>query len=99
MPVGVYLPGKADGLLPTTVFGPGYQGLEGLTEEALLKSYQCKKYSYSAEYFTTKGYAFMCIQHDVLVMLMVLRRLIQMRFKVKFVVIYTSAEKPIFCSH
>lgn len=65
VPVSVYLPEKADGLLTTIVFGPGYQGLEGLTEEELLKSYKCKEYTYLAEYFTAKGYAFVSIQHDV----------------------------------
>lgn len=99
VPVSVYLPEKADGLLPTIVFGPGYQGLEGLTEEELLKSYKCKQYTYLAEYFTANGYAFVSIQHDVLAMLMVLKRLIQMRFKMKLAVTYTFAEKPIFCLH
>jgi pimeloyl-ACP methyl ester carboxylesterase len=65
VPVSVYLPEKASNPLPTIVFGPGYQGLEGLTEEALLNSYKCKQYTYLAEYFTAKGYAFVSIQHDV----------------------------------
>lgn len=65
IPVSVYLPEKASNPLPTIVFGPGYQGLEGLTEEELLKSYKCKQYTYLAEYFTEKGYAFVSIQHDV----------------------------------
>ncbi len=65
VPVSVYLPEKASNPLPPIVFGPGYQGLEGLTEEELLKSYKCKQYTYLAEYFTEKGYAFVSIQHDV----------------------------------
>ncbi|SPR05085.1 Uncharacterised protein [Orientia tsutsugamushi str. Gilliam] len=65
VPVSLYLPEKASNPLPTIVFGPGYQGLEGLTEEELLKRYKCKQYTYLAEYFTAKGYAFVSIQHDV----------------------------------
>jgi hypothetical protein len=61
VPVSVYLPEKEGNKLPTIVFGPGYQGLEGLAEEELLKSYKCKQYTYLAEYFTAKGYAFVSI--------------------------------------
>jgi pimeloyl-ACP methyl ester carboxylesterase len=61
VPVSVYLPKKADGLLPTIVFGPGYQGQEDVQKEELVY----KKYTYLAEYFTDKGYAFVSIQHDV----------------------------------
>ena len=61
VPVSVYLPEKADGLLPTIVFGPGYQGQEDIQKEELVY----KKYTYLAEYFTAKGYAFVSIQHDV----------------------------------
>ena len=65
VPVSVYLPEKEGNNLPTIVFGPGYQGLEGLREEELLKSYKCKQYTYLAEYFTATGYAFVSIQHDI----------------------------------
>lgn len=52
--VSICLPEKEGNKLPTTIFGPGYQGLEGLTEEEALKGYKCKKYNYLAEYFTEK---------------------------------------------
>ncbi len=61
VPVSVYLPEKASNRLPTIVFGPGYQGQEDLQKEELVY----KRYTYLAEYFTAKGYAFVNIQHDV----------------------------------
>lgn len=61
VPVSVYLPEKADDLLTTIVFGPGYQGQEDLQKKELVY----KRYNYLAEYFTAKGYAFVSIQHDV----------------------------------
>lgn len=47
--------------MPTIVFGPGYQRQEDLQKEELVY----KRYTYLAEYFTAKGYAFVSIQHDV----------------------------------
>ncbi|MBM4211988.1 MAG: alpha/beta hydrolase [Gammaproteobacteria bacterium] len=61
VPVSVYLPEKEGNNLPTIVFGPGYQGQEDIQKEELVY----KKYTYLAEYFTAKGYAFVSIQHDV----------------------------------
>lgn len=61
VPVSVYLPEKEGNNLPTIVFGPGYQGQEDIQKEELVY----KKYTYLAEYFTEKGYAFVSIQHDV----------------------------------
>ena len=61
VPVSVYLPENASNPLPTIVFGPGYQGQEDLQKEELVY----KRYTYLAEYFTAKGYAFVSIQHDV----------------------------------
>jgi pimeloyl-ACP methyl ester carboxylesterase len=61
VPVSVYLPEKEGNNLPTIVFGPGYQGQEDIQKEELVY----KKYTYLAEYFTAKGYAFASIQHDV----------------------------------
>lgn len=61
VPVSVYLPEKEGNNLPTIVFGPGYQGQEDIQKEELVY----KKYTYIAEYFTEKGYAFVSIQHDV----------------------------------
>ena len=65
VPVIIYLPQKSDGLLSTIIFSPGYQGLEGVREEELFEKYKYKQYTYLAEYFTAKGYAFVSIQHDV----------------------------------
>ena len=61
VPVSVYLPENASNPLPTIVFGPWYQGQEDVQKEELVY----KKYTYLAEYFTAKGYAFVSLQHDV----------------------------------
>lgn len=64
IPVLVYTPNNAQGILPIVIFSPGYQDQAELKEVETILAY--KKWAYLAEYFTNKGYAFISIQHDML---------------------------------
>jgi len=63
VPVGVYLPENISDKLPVVIFGPGYQGQDVLSDDKAELGY--KKYEYLAEYFTSKNYCFISIQHDI----------------------------------
>ena len=63
IPVCVYLPADVSDKIPVVIYGPGYQGQDVLSDEKLELGY--KKYEYLAEYFTSKNYAFISIQHDI----------------------------------
>jgi len=62
IPVAVYLPDSPKDILPIVIWGPGYQGQEELKREDPVY----KSYTFLAEYFTKKGFAFISIQHDIL---------------------------------
>ena len=64
IPVSIYLPDDAVGNLSVVIFNPGYQSQEDLAKADILL--RCKSYTYLAEFFTSKNYAFISIQHDIL---------------------------------
>ncbi|MGB4192136.1 MAG: hypothetical protein WBJ81_06310 [Rickettsiales bacterium] len=59
-----YLPKKMTDKIPVVLFGPGYCSQQEIIEQKYLPVY--KDYTYLADYFTTKNYAFISIAHDVL---------------------------------
>jgi cephalosporin-C deacetylase-like acetyl esterase len=59
-----YLPKVKSKKMPVVIFGPGYEGQEEIISQKDLPVY--KGYTYLADYFTKKGYAFITIQHDIL---------------------------------
>ncbi|MCH9754047.1 MAG: hypothetical protein K0T99_04020 [Alphaproteobacteria bacterium] len=61
IPVAVYLPKNTETKLPVVIFSHGYQKQIDMVDGQL----EYKKYTYLAEYFTNKGYAFISIQHDI----------------------------------
>jgi hypothetical protein len=63
VPVCVYLPANISEKIPVVIFGPGYQGQEVLSDKNAELGY--KKYEYLAEYFASKNYCFISIQHDI----------------------------------
>ena len=64
VPVIIYTPENAIDNLPIVIFGPGYQKQEHLINPDFIDEY--KQWEYLAEYFTSKGYAFISIQHDII---------------------------------
>ena len=64
IPVLAYTPENMQGILPVIIFNPGYQEQKDLSRPDNILAY--KKWTYLAEYFTNKGYAFIAIQHDML---------------------------------
>lgn len=63
VPVLVYMPDSAQESLPVVIFNPGYQDQKDLVKPDNILAY--KKWQYLAEYFVSKGYAFIAIQHDL----------------------------------
>jgi len=64
IPVCIYLPKGTGAILPVVIFNPGYWSQESLANTNLSPAY--KNYTYLAEFFTSKNYAFISIQHDIL---------------------------------
>lgn len=64
VPILIYTPDNLSELTPVVIFGPGYQEQERLKDSSIVQEY--KQWSYLAEYFTSRGYAFISIQHDIL---------------------------------
>ena len=63
IPIAIYTPNNNATNLSTVIFSPGYQGQKELNQTGAKLAYQ--NYTYLAEYFTAKNYAFISIQHDV----------------------------------
>jgi hypothetical protein len=64
VPVICYLHEKSSGKIPVVLFGPGYCSQQEIIEQKYLPVY--KNYTYLADYFTNRNYAFISIAHDVL---------------------------------
>lgn len=64
VPAICYFPKKKLVKYPVVIFGPGYANQQEIIEQKYLPMY--KDYTYLADYFTNKGYAFITIQHDIL---------------------------------
>lgn len=64
VPVLCYLPKVKSKKLSVVIFGPGYLSQQEIIEQKYIPMY--KGYTYLAEYFTNKGYAFISIAHDIL---------------------------------
>ena len=64
VPVIIYTPKNAQNTLPIVIFNPGYQAQEHLANPNFINEY--KQWEYLAKYFTSKGYLFISIQHDIL---------------------------------
>jgi len=64
VPVCIYGCENSIDNMPVIIFSPGYQDQEELSASSTELFY--KSYTYLAEYFTQKGYAFITIQHDML---------------------------------
>lgn len=64
VPVCVYWCKNNADKIPVVIFSPGYQDQEELSDSNIKHVY--KDYTYLAEYFIQKGYAFITIQHDIL---------------------------------
>lgn len=65
IPVMIYLPDGFELLskIKTVIFGNGFQSQQKFIEK---KDYYCKQYTYLADFFTKKNYAFISIQYEVL---------------------------------
>ena len=62
IPVLLYTLDQRTGVLPVVIFNPGYQEQKDLANPQNILAY--KKWAYLAEYFVSKGHAFIAIQHD-----------------------------------
>lgn len=62
IPVAIFKPIGEGKNYPAIIFSPGYQSQEQLRKEGL----NYKVYNFLAEYFTSKGFVFISIQHDML---------------------------------
>lgn len=63
VPVLVYMPDGPQEFLPVVIFNPGYQDQKYLIKPGNVLAH--RKWKYLAEYFISKGYAFIAIQHDL----------------------------------
>lgn len=64
VPVICYLPETMTDKIPVVLFGPGYCSQQEIIEQKYLPVY--KDYTYLADYFTNRNYAFISIAHDIL---------------------------------
>lgn len=64
IPVMLYLPDDFAtlGNIKTVIFGNGFQSQQRFIEK---KDYYCKQYTYLADFFTRKNYAFIAIQFEI----------------------------------
>ena len=62
VPVALYFPVQTLDVLQTVIFNPGYQSQNDLKQKEAIH----KRYTFLAEYFTSKGYAFITIQNDLI---------------------------------
>jgi hypothetical protein len=63
IPVLIYLPDRIEEKLSVVLFAPGYQKQADLIKERTKFAY--KQYEYLANYFTSKNYVFVSMQHDL----------------------------------
>lgn len=63
VPVRIYIPEKIDHSVSAIIFNPGYQNQKDLINPDVKLANQ--NYTYLAEYFTKKGFAFISIQHEI----------------------------------
>ena len=64
IPVCIYLPNKKRRHLPVVIFNAGYQSQEELAKSNM--KLRCTDYKYLANFFNSKGFAFVSIQHEIL---------------------------------
>jgi hypothetical protein len=64
IPVLIYTADNIEENSKVVLFNPGYQKQDNLQKLDVILEY--KQWSYLAEYFTSKGYVFISVQHDIL---------------------------------
>jgi len=64
IPICMYLPDDTVGKLPAVIFNSGYLSQANLASSDIPSAY--KNYTYLAEFFISKNYVFISIQHDIL---------------------------------